>query len=264
MNLSATRTESVKTLDALIVDDESASRRNLRNLLAKFCPEINIIGEASTVEEGHELIELHQPQVLFQDICMPGTAGLEFVEYLLPYKLQVIFVTAFDNYTMRALKASAVDYLLKPVKISELKDAVNKLFEARHFEYEKLLRNFGQQLSGPEKLEKIALPSQNGFELVDIEKIVFIEADNSYAKVHMTEGKPLLISKSIGDFDKILEPENFYRIHNSYLINLKQMTEFTSIDGGMVHMSGEAKLPVAKRRLANFKEKARSVFHNFK
>ncbi len=253
-----------KPLSALVVDDESRARKNLSQLLQKYCSGIQVCGEASTLAQATDKIHDLKPDVLFQDICMPGTLGLEYVEQMPQPAPQVVFVTAYNHYALRALKAGAVDYLLKPLRVDELQKATEKLVhkhrQNRIPDASVLIKNFFEQYQN-QQLEKIALPTQGRIEIVSLNDIIYIESDNSYSTVFTTTHN-ITVCKSIRVFEEILAPQHFFRIHNSYLINLRYITT-VDIHDSTAHLKGSYTLPVAKRRLKELKEMVTACFCHF-
>ncbi len=255
-------TSQEKPLSALIVDDESRARKNLSQLLREYCIGIQVCGEASTIAEATNKMHDLQPDVLFQDICMPGTSGLEYIEQMPQPAPQVVFVTAYNHYALRALKAGAVDYLLKPLRVDDLRKATEKLI-SRHRQNtipdaSVLVKNFFEQY---QNLEKIALPTQGRIEIVSLNDIIYIESDNSYSTVFTTTRK-ITVCKSIRVFEDILASQHFFRIHNSYLINLRFITT-VDIHDSTAHLKGSYTLPVAKRRLKELRDMVTARFCHF-
>jgi two-component system LytT family response regulator len=241
-------------IKTLLIDDEPRSRENLGTLLNDYCLEVEVIGEASNGKEAIQLIKKLQPDFIFLDIQMPEVNGLELANSISVFhSIPIVFVTAFEQYAIKAIKAKAFDYLLKPVKISELQECVNRVRQ-----------NLKEALSTKKipsyETDKISLPWQNGFKIVDTKKIVSIEADNSYCKILFSDDDCLLFSKGIGDLEKLLNNSHFYRIHNTYLINLHFLDAFSNKDGGLVLMKNGKEYPVSRRRLTDFKQVSKANF----
>jgi len=241
-------------INVLIVDDESSARSNLRLLMENYCEGVQVVGEAANAVQALELITTLKPEALFLDIQMPGMSGLELAEQLAESNMRIVFCTAYEHYAIRAFKASAVDYLLKPVKIAELQQTVSRLGQAialhQHAGHLNVLAENLQQ-EGP---RKIALPWKGGFKVIDSEAVMRIKSDNSYSTVHLKDGSELVVTKSIGEFEEILNDFPFLRIHNSHLVNLDFLDAFSSKDGGLVVLKDGSELPIARRRLKEFKE----------
>ncbi|MFQ3239309.1 MAG: two-component system LytT family response regulator [Olleya marilimosa] len=250
-------------MKAIIIDDEKRARRILRTLIEEECPEIVTIFDAENLLEGVAIIKAEQPDVVFLDIEMPNHSGLQILEFFKndTINFQIIFTTAYGHYAIDAFKLSAVDYLLKPIDIDELKIAINKASNSleENFIKEKLLnleRNF-QQLA----LNKIALEVPKGIRFVSHEDILFFEADGVYTKVFLQNGKTELICKTLKHFTEQLSNKPlFYKPHRSYLINLKYMTEITKKDGLQVIMSNNKSIPIARDRKDQFMDIINRVF----
>ncbi len=250
-------------MKAIIIDDEKRARRILRTLIEEECPEIVTIFDAENLLEGVAIIKAEQPDVVFLDIEMPNHSGLQILEFFKndTINFQIIFTTAYGHYAIDAFKLSAVDYLLKPIDIDELKIAINKASNSleENFIKEKLLnleRNF-QQLA----LNKIALEVPKGIRFVSHEDILFFEADGVYTKVFLQNGKTELICKTLKHFTEQLSNKPlFYKPHRSYLINLKYMTEITKKDGLQVIMSNNKSIPIARDRKDEFMDIINRVF----
>tara|TARA_R110000751_G_scaffold14621_1_gene47062 strand:- start:14175 stop:14927 length:753 start_codon:yes stop_codon:yes gene_type:complete len=250
-------------MKAIIIDDEKRARRILKTLIEEECPEIVTVFDAENLLEGVAIIKAEQPDVVFLDIEMPNHSGLQILEFFKndTINFQIIFTTAYGHYAIDAFKLSAVDYLLKPIDIDELKTAINKASDSleENFIKEKLLnleRNF-QQLA----LNKIALEVPKGIRFVSHEDILFFEADGVYTKVFLQNGKTELICKTLKHFTEQLSNKPlFYKPHRSYLINLKYMTEITKKDGLQVIMSNNKSIPIARDRKDQFMDIINRVF----
>jgi len=250
-------------MKAIIIDDEKRARRILKTLIEEECPKILTVFDAENLLEGVAIIKAEQPDVVFLDIEMPNHSGLQILEFFKKdtINFQIIFTTAYGHYAIDAFKLSAVDYLLKPIDIDELKTAINKASDSfeENFIKEKLLnleRNF-QQLA----LNKIALEVPKGIRFVSHEDILFFEADGVYTKVFLQNGKTELICKTLKHFTEQLSNKPlFYKPHRSYLINLKYMTEITKKDGLQVIMSNNKSIPIARDRKDEFMDIINRVF----
>jgi two-component system, LytTR family, response regulator len=234
---------------AIIVDDEIKNRKLLRSLLEQFCPQVTIEGEAGSAAEAAAVIQQTRPDLIFLDIEMPYGNAFDLLDQLMPVDFEIIFITAFDEYTLKAIKYSALDYLLKPVNIEELQEAVQKASQKIH------RRTINQQLlhllqnMGPgSKLSKIALPTQEGFVFAAIQDIVRLEAKGNYTHIFTSDRQHHVSSKTIQQYEKILPEKLFFRIHNSYIINLNFVKRYHRGRGGEVEMSDGTILEVAVRR----------------
>ena len=251
------------SLKAIIVDDEEHCRKNLAHLITEHFPEVELTGQAKDAEEARKLVQSLSPDLLFLDIDMPGENGFRFLESMPKKDFSVVFVTAHDHYSIRALKASAVDFLLKPLLLSELKSAVARVFDLRAKKaenrdladhYLKSLQHLLSTYRQKEAPKKLTLPDIHGFRLIDVEDIIRIQADNNYAVLFLKDGKKHTLSRPLGEIEKILDPASFIRVHKSHLINLRFLKEYSTREGSALIMSDECKISVSRRRLPVFLE----------
>lgn len=245
----------------MIVDDEPVAIDNLSLLLAEYC-NVKVCCSARSAADALDILQKQHPDILFLDIQMPGKNGIELAREVSKQKIPIVFVTAYDHYALQALKASAVDYLLKPAKIAELQAAVNKVRSLRNVHdhqpmaMETLTSNLDE-----ERLHRIMVPWDGGFKVVDLQRVSLISSDNSYSEFHLEDEK-LIVSKSIGEFESLLIDSGFYRVHNQYLINLSYLDSYSSKDGGQALLKGGVTIPISRRRLSGFKEATNSYFTN--
>jgi two-component system LytT family response regulator len=250
-------------LSAIIVDDEQRSRENLVSLLAKFCPRVEVLGEASNANEARFLVRKHNPDAVFLDIQMPKIDGFRFLEMTNEEDFFVVFVTAFSDYGIKAIKASAVDYLLKPIDPEELILAVHKLeklaSQKRRFwdSYKKSLLEVVQSVRGNQFPSKITLPKGHGFILVETDKIVRIQAESNYCFVHIETGEKFYISKTLKEIEEVINPSHFIRISRSDIINLCFLKSFSKEDGGRVLLKNGTELMIARRRIGQIVQKVK-------
>jgi two-component system LytT family response regulator len=241
---------------AIIVDDEPNNRENLHNLLVKHCPTIEILGQAASVAEALHLIKTTTPEVVFLDIEMPGGNGFSLLEKLHPIAFQVIFVTAFDSYALHAIKFSALDYILKPIDKEELTAAIKKL-EKLPQNQENQLTNLTDFLKG--EVRKIALNLSDEIRLVELGKIIRIEADNNYCHFVLRSGETVMVSKHLGHFYEILKEQGFARVHQSHLINRQFLERYVKKDGGYLILTNGDQVPVSRTQ----KEHVLKLFADF-
>lgn len=232
---------------ALIVDDEANNRENLRLALTAYCPEVEVVAEADAAISALDGIREHSPELVFLDIAMPLGSGFDLLESLPTVDFEVIFVTAYDQYAIRAIKFAAVDYLLKPINALELKKAVQRVLVKRNkqdqrAQLETLLHNLRKQ----EK--KIALPQADHIEFVEVSEIVRCQGDRNYTYFHLKDGRKLLVSKTLKEYVSILDDQVFYRVHQSHLVNLNCVHKYRRRDGGILITSDGANIPVARAR----------------
>lgn len=234
---------------ALIVEDEKASRDALRAMLARYCGEVDVIGEAEGVRKGIQMIREKKPDVVFLDIQMPDGSGFRLLEETRDERFEVIFTTAFDQFGIRAIKYSALDYLLKPIDADELIQAVNKLkkqeFRLRASQHiDALLEN----LKHPEEAQKIVLSTAERIYVVDVDEIIRCESDNYYTRFFFLNNKPLLISKTLKEHEALLAEHHFIRPHKSHLVNVKYIKQYSRSAGGVLILDDGSEIPVSRRK----------------
>lgn len=236
-------------LTSVIVDDEEAPRNILSGLLKRYHPDIHVVGIAQDVPSGLDMVRRTNPQLLFLDIELKDKTGFDLLRALGEERPHVIFTTAHESYAVKAIRFSALDYLLKPIDASELKEAIAKAGQLIRASdkpgmVDMLLKNIDR--SGGERI--IALPVADGLEFVHVNEIVLCESDSNYTTLHMRDGKPLLISRTMKEFEDLLADQPFLRVHNSFFINKKHIRKYIRGDGGEVKMSNGMNVPVARRK----------------
>lgn len=236
---------------SILVDDEELGRELLAELLAQYCPNVLVVAHADSVATAREAIREHQPDLLFLDIEMPRGNGFELLEGMRHGRFEVIFTTAFEQYAVRAIKASALDYLLKPINHEELIAAVrkaeSKLIEAGNVgtRLETLLANLRDAQPEPSKL---ALPTEDGLVIVHPEDVIRCEAEGSYTWFHMAGGEQRLVSRPLKEFELLLAGVHFLRVHHSHLVNVDHIRRYVRGEGGEVVMSDNSSVLVARRK----------------
>ena len=235
-------------MKALLIDDEHSNNENLTALIKKYCPRISIIGAAGELNTAIDLINLHQPDLLFLDIQMGTQSGFDLLKLLPKKDFEVIFVTAFDKYGIEAIKFAALDYLLKPVSIPELVIAVNKAEEKytakeKNKQLDFLLNHIRNEERQP---TKIALPQMHEIRYVSINEIIRCEADDSYTFFFLTNGDRILVSRSIKEYADLLKSTGFLRTHQSHLVNSLFVKSWIKEDGGLLLLNNGDKIPVSK------------------
>jgi two-component system LytT family response regulator len=251
-------------MKAIIVDDEEGSVTTLEMLIKKYCPEVSLVATFLDPMKAIAEIDNYMPDILFLDIEMPYANAFDLLDKLAPVNFEVIFVTAFNNYALKAIKYAAVDYLLKPVSIEELKFAIGKAgkqLELRHRYFENvrvsgLLQNLKQSDKGS---HKITLPTKNGFELEEAKNIVYLEASGSYSVLVMNTGNKILVSKSLKEFEEMLTENNFVRVHHSYIVNIYYVREFIKGRGGTISMKNGDHIEVAVRKKQDFLDRLAAI-----
>lgn len=241
-------------LTAIIIDDETSSRNTLRQKLHNHCPEVTIIAECENAEEGIENIEQKKPDIVFLDVEMPRMNGFTMLQHLKNKNFEVIFITAYDHYAIKAIKISALDYLVKPVEVEDLKTAVEKAIQKRkqspgNNRVELLLQNI---LDEKKEHQRIAISSMEGLQFVVTDDIIYMEANSNYTIFFLTGNRKITATKTLKDFEELLPASIFIRIHHSYLINKNGVEKYIKGDGGQVLMKNGVTLDVARRKKEEF------------
>lgn len=232
-------------IKAILVEDEAVSRDILRNYINKYCPNVELLGEASNINEAYELIEKHDLDLVFLDVEMPFGNAFDLLEKVEDRSFETVFVTAYDHYAMEALNSHASYYLLKPISIDELIKAVNHVTEIKEKENDlqnKVLSPKVSTVSG-----KITIPQQDGFEVIDVKDIVFCKADDNYTEIHLANSKKL-VSKTLKYFEEALTKYDFVRIHKSYLVNINAVVKYKKGKGGSVIVSSGKEILVSSSK----------------
>ena len=239
-------------LSAIIVDDELHGRENLKKIIETYCCEINVVGVADSAVAAKELVIQQNPDIVFLDISMPVLDGFDFLDDFGERNFSVVFVTAHEEYGIKAIKAGAADYILKPVNIKELKQTIKKLLA------DQTKNNSSNSL---EETNKLIVPSSHGFNVFEFDDIIRIEADGCYAKVIRKNGRTTTVSRTLKEFEDTLPQERFIRIHKSHLINLNYIKEYTSYGGNYITMNDGSKIEISRRRAPFFIQKVKAI-HN--
>jgi two-component system LytT family response regulator len=244
----------MEKVKAILVDDELNSLQNLRQKLDEFCPDLEVIAMAQKPEEAMLLIKHHKPDVVFLDIEMPKMSGFRMLDELGECDFEIIFTTAYNHYAIDAIRISAFDYLMKPIAIKELQTAVDRLSKLRVSSQTKdkidILKTSMSEKKSQD--DKIAIPTSEGLEFIPIKNILRIESSSNYSKIFFKEGKNILVTKLLKDFEDMLQPYRFYRIHNSHLINLSYIQKFVKANGGQVLLQDGSLIDVARRKKEEF------------
>ncbi len=250
-------------LNVIIVDDEEFARSSLYFLLQENCENVHICGIAKSVEEARTLLLKYDVDLIFMDIAMPGKNGFDLIPDARLNNSQVVFTTAFDQYALKAIKASALDYLLKPIDIDELKETVekaSKFISFTSFEQDRneRLKNLTLNLSEKNEIRKISLPNSQGYTLIGIDEIIHIEAASNYSVFHLDKRETITVSRVLKEYEELLPDSQFVRIHKSSIINLNYLKEFNFKNGMEVLLKNGVKIAVSRRRVSDFLEKIKS------
>ncbi|SFG78100.1 LytR/AlgR family response regulator transcription factor [Pedobacter insulae] len=247
-------------LNAIIVDDEEFARSSLYFLLQENCEEVHVAGIAKSVNEARALLNQHPIDLIFLDIAMPGENGFELIPQAEIANATVIFTTAYDQYALKAIKANALDYLLKPIDIDELTAAVEKAAKYVKNEHNRneSLKNLANDLTNKSSIKKITIPNGQGYRLVDIDDIIHIEADSNYSVFNLVTSEKIAVSKVLKDYEEILPENRFVRIHKSTIVNLAYIKEYNSKNGLQVILKNGESITVSRRRASDFFEKIKA------
>ena len=239
-------------MTAIIIDDEKHCRDVLALLLQKYCPGIQLITACSDAQSGIDAIEMHHPDIVLLDIEMPGMSGFDMLVACSFKNFEVIFITAYNEYAIKAIRHNAIDYLLKPVDKDELVSAIARAEKEREGRNFSPIQNLLEYLDGQKKTDRIALPTLEGLQILQSEEIYYCESDGGYTRFFLKNGKVSLISKTLKEVGDVLEPKGFCRIHHGYLINLRYVQKYIRGDGGEVIMANGKNIPVSRNKKQEF------------
>ncbi len=239
---------------AIIVEDELHSREFLKNLVTDYCPEISLSAMASDVEEGVAAIKAHQPDIVFLDIEMQTGTGFDLLQQFPVPEFDVIFTTAYDHYAIKAIKFSAIDYLLKPIGIEELQQAVKKVTDKKASSgNQAALQMLIKNLQAPQKTEQsITLATSEGLEFVPLQQIIRIEASGPYSYFFLKNNRKIMVSKHLKEYELLLSDHGFFRPHNSHIINIREVKRMVRTDGGYAVMSDDSKIGISPKKKDEF------------
>ncbi|MGE9311281.1 LytR/AlgR family response regulator transcription factor [Niabella sp. CJ426] len=238
-------------IQTIIIDDEQNNVENLEGLLHLYCPQVHILGTAINADEGIVLIQNLKPQLVFLDIQMPGKTGFEMLKELPDYSFEIILITAYDQYGIQAIKFSAVDYLLKPVNIEELKVAVQKAesrVKSKMQNYE--LENLLQLIKNREQksTHKLALPTLKETRFVNPRDIIRCESSNAYTSFFLSSGEKIIVSRPIYEYEELLAGFDFIRCHQSHLVNKEHIKSWVKEDGGYLILDNGDEIPISRSK----------------
>jgi two-component system LytT family response regulator len=238
-------------IKAILIDDEAKARRILEALLKEYCTDVEIVATAADVPSGVIAINQHKPDVLFLDVEMPGYTGFQLLDFFRDIDFDIVFTTAHSDYAVQAFRVSAIDFLLKPIQISELIAAVDKVKAKQGHNKERLTvlkENFKDNT-----VKKLALPVAEGLIFADTDTLTHLEADGAYTHFHFEDGKKIVVSKKIKEFEEALtQQSNFFRTHRSYIVNLKKIKQYVKQEGGYVLLENDIQVPLARERKDEF------------
>lgn len=236
-------------LRCIIIDDEDHQRLTIEKMVKRYCPNVALVAQADGVKSGIEAIKKYKPDLVLLDIKMDDGTGFDLLDRLHPIYFKVIFITAYDQYAIRAFRCSAIDYLLKPLDPDELAQAVEKAEHAIQKDFNTQLDNLKEHLTSNNKAnKKIIIKTYDNIHLVPINEILYCESDGSYVSIHQVSNPKIMVSASLKDYEDMLAEDGFFRVHKTYLINLKYIRRFEKAEGGSVVLDGDIKIPVASRK----------------
>ena len=245
-------------IKAIIVDDEIHCRKTLGILLKEYCPGVQLIEQCEDAESGFAAIERHKPHLVFLDIEMPNMNGFEMLERLPEVKFEIIFTTSYDQYAIKAIRFSALDYLLKPVDPGELQRAVEKATQRLQYPLPQQLEILLQKLHQPvASVQKIALPTMEGLQMIAVNSIISCASDSNYTLFFLKNKQKLIVSRPLKEIEEMLEEYSFLRVHNSYLVSLNEIDKYVKGEGGYLVMSDGSSIDVSRSKKETLLNKLR-------
>lgn len=235
---------------ALIIDDEKKARETIRSIIQLYCPDVSIAGEADGVKTGIELIRKEKPELIFLDINLNDGSGFDLLKSFDSINFKTIFITAYEDHALKAFKFSALDYILKPINPDELIAAVEKAKSFREkdnisIKFEALISNM-QNIT--REVKKIVLKTSDSIHVINVNEIVRCEADRNYTSFILTSGKKILVSNTLKEYDEMLSGYNFFRAHQSHLVNINHISSYEKKEGGYLIMKDKSAVPVSVRK----------------
>lgn len=248
-------------MKAIIIDDETRARTLLTKMLKEYCPDVEVVADCADLPAGVKAIRKLKPEVVFLDIEMPGYSGLELLDFFDENEINfsIIFVTAYNNYAIKAFKLSAVDYLLKPVEPDDLEQSLERLKRRTRKEHKNSLHTLKENLK-EEGLEKIAVPDSNTIRFLKLEEILYFKADNAYTEIYFADNSKLTISRTLKNIEDTLNGKaHFFRCHKSYIVNMDYLTDYVKSDGGYLVIKGKHSIPLSPDKVQDLLEQSTFV-----
>jgi len=241
-------------IKAVIIDDEKKCISLLKHLIENHCADISVVAEAENAAQGIQAIQTHKPDLVFLDIEMPDKTGFELLNSVPDPKFDIIFTTAYNHYAIKAIRFSALDYLLKPVDLDELKSAVARAYKKHNKkDHKESVETLMHNVRSPQhNFSRISLSTQDGLVILHVDEIVYCEASGTYTLFFLKNKEKIIVSKTLKEYEELLKDHHFLRVHNSFLINLNEVKKYIKGDGGSVIMSNGNEVFVSKRRKEEF------------
>jgi two-component system LytT family response regulator len=239
-----------RKLKTIVIDDEHDAVDFITSIIGEYCPGLEVVGKAHDVTDGAQRINILKPDLVFLDVEMPHGTGFDLLAEFPDKDFDVIFITAFNHYAIKAIKFSAVDYILKPININEFIEAVHKVIQKRSDGSSKSADNLKVLLENLKSglPSRLAIPTSEGMEYINPKEIIRIEADRAYSWFYISGNRKMLVSKNLKEFQDLLSDRYFFRPHNSHLINLKYVKKFIRREGGFIEMTDGSEIPVSRNR----------------
>lgn len=234
-------------MKVIIIDDELQARKLLRAILKDFCPQVEVLAECEDLPNGVKSIRKLKPDLVFLDIEMPGHSGLELLDFFNTEEIDfgIIFTTAYNQYALKAFKLSAIDYLLKPIDSEELVQAVNRYERSRQPKQKEDLKQ-GTQAG----INKIGVPVGQTIKFIEVDTIVSLKAENTYTELFLSDGKKLLVGRSLKSFEDLFKDDSsFFRCHKSYIVHTKHIVDYVKSDGGYLVLTAKYEVPISRERI---------------
>lgn len=242
-------------ITTLLVDDEQGNIITLQQMLHEYCPQVSIVATANNIDEAYKAIKIHQPQLVLLDIEMPNGTGFDLLNKITNINFSVIFVTAFNQYAIKAIKYAAADYILKPVNIEELIEAIEKLSHKLHqHESDLRLKNLLHTINHqPKHIHRITIPTHDGYVYEDLDGIMYLQASSNYSTLFINKKYKILAARTIKDFEDMLPTNIFCRVHNSFIVNINYVAKYQKHGrGGTIEMTDATEIEVSVRKRDEF------------
>lgn len=250
---------TTEKINAIIIDDERHCIESLKSLINKHCSQIQLTHCCHSAKEGLLSIRKSKPDLVFLDVEMPWMSGIELLEALGTIDFQVIFTTAHDQYAVQAFRLSAIDYLLKPIQVEDLKESVERVSNYRYQNIQERFEHLSHNMNNSQGLHRVGIPTKEGIDYILIDEIIYCEAESNYAHVYLKNKRHIMMSKPLKEIESQLKPYNFCRIHQSYLINLNHLVKYVRGNAGYVIMANEQHLNVSRAKKHELMNRINSV-----